>query len=87
MLNCRETAELLSQSLEKNLSLWTRIKIRIHLMMCAFCIRFKKQMDFLHRTISDSREELNSLPLASVSDMPEDLKKRIQANLQQHPGS
>lgn len=48
MLSCKEVTELLSQSIERRLSLRERMRLRMHLFMCKACSRFKRQMEFLH---------------------------------------
>lgn len=49
MLTCRQTSELVSQSLDRRLSLRERIGVRMHLLICAMCARAKEQVEFLHR--------------------------------------
>jgi len=48
MLNCRESTELCSQELERNLSLNEKISLKAHLMMCRHCSNFKKQIGLFH---------------------------------------
>jgi|CXWL01.1.fsa_nt_gi predicted anti-sigma-YlaC factor YlaD len=44
MLNCKQASELLSQALDKNLSLREKISLRLHLLICHGCRNFSKQM-------------------------------------------
>ena len=34
MLNCKETTRFISEGLDHRLSLWQRINLRLHVMMC-----------------------------------------------------
>jgi predicted anti-sigma-YlaC factor YlaD len=55
MLNCKEATGLMSQKMDRNLGLGSRMSLRFHLMMCSGCRNFSKQMQFLRqasRTIS-----------------------------------
>ncbi|MCI0640841.1 MAG: hypothetical protein L0Y72_25745 [Gemmataceae bacterium] len=47
MLSCQEASYLVSESLDRKLRLWQRIKVRLHLLMCRLCSRFRKQTLFL----------------------------------------
>jgi hypothetical protein len=47
MLNCREASRLASESLDRRLPLTSRIRLRLHLMMCHYCRRFSAQMRML----------------------------------------
>lgn len=49
MLSCRETSALVSQSLDRDLSLRERAAVALHLLMCSHCQRFKKQMLFMRK--------------------------------------
>ena len=44
MLNCKQTSQLVSQSLDRRLSLRERIAVRIHLLICKYCKRFSQQL-------------------------------------------
>jgi len=49
MLTCKEVSRLVSQGLDRRLSLRERIGLRIHLAMCHGCENFSRQMRFLRR--------------------------------------
>ncbi len=44
MFNCKKISLLVSESLDRELPLHQRIGIRIHLLMCKLCTRYKKQL-------------------------------------------
>jgi hypothetical protein len=50
-LNCREASRLVSQGLDRNLGFGERLALRVHLRICDGCDNFKKQVDFLRRTV------------------------------------
>ena len=45
MMKCEEVTKLVSQSLDRRLPLHQRIGIRLHLMMCVHCRRFRRQIE------------------------------------------
>lgn len=47
MLSCKEVTSIVSQSLDRKLPLRQFMAVRIHLMMCKFCSRYRKQLLFL----------------------------------------
>jgi predicted anti-sigma-YlaC factor YlaD len=49
MLNCKQAAALMSQGMDKELSMMQKMSLRFHLMMCSGCRNFNKQMEFLRQ--------------------------------------
>jgi len=79
MFNCKKVTQLLSESLDRNLSLYQRMGMRIHLIMCKFCSRYKEQLLFLRKTArlySESSEDSN----LSIQLSPE-VGKRIKESM------
>ncbi len=54
MLNCRETTELISKSLETRLSLIERLGVMIHLAVCRACRRYRAHLRLLRRSIREA---------------------------------
>ena len=48
---CKEIHRLTSEGLDRNLSLIERVRIRLHLMVCAACPNFIKQMQLIRRAM------------------------------------
>lgn len=47
MLNCRQTTELMSQELDRPLTVAERIGLRLHVWICAGCSNYRRQMRVL----------------------------------------
>jgi predicted anti-sigma-YlaC factor YlaD len=47
MLNCKETTELVSRSLDEKLTLHQRLSVGLHLFRCVACRRYEQQLKFL----------------------------------------
>ena len=47
MLSCKEVSRLVSESMDRGLPFWQRCSMRLHLLMCSFCSRFRRQILFL----------------------------------------
>ncbi len=65
--NCAEMSRLASRSLEQSLSLRTRLKMRLHYLICAWCKRYFKQLRFLHEAAPRFDEHADHLPSRSLS--------------------
>ena len=44
MFNCKEVSEKVSLSMDISLPIHQRMMIRMHLLMCKYCNRFRKQL-------------------------------------------
>ena len=47
MLSCKQATELMSQAQDRSLTLRERFALRFHLMICAGCANFGRQMSVL----------------------------------------
>lgn len=43
MINCKEYAEMTSRSMDRRLSLWERLTMKLHQMLCPPCNLIRKQ--------------------------------------------
>jgi hypothetical protein len=52
MMNCRHATRLLSDGLERSLSLGERLGLGVHLLGCRPCRRFRQATRWLHRALA-----------------------------------
>jgi len=50
-LTCKETHRLISEGLDRDLSLYERLLMRMHLTVCDACTNFNGQMALLHKAM------------------------------------
>jgi len=50
-LTCKEATGLISQALDRQLSRWERLMLRLHLLICDACSQFEKQSAFIRRAM------------------------------------
>lgn len=62
---CREVHRLVSEGMDRDLTLTERTRMRLHLMMCGACTRFNQQMDTL-------RGAMRNFPLGGEDGTPGD---------------
>jgi hypothetical protein len=48
---CREVHRLVSEGMDRELSIVERTRMRLHLMVCRACTTFSGQMDLLRRAV------------------------------------
>lgn len=80
MKSCREVSELVSQSIDRRLSLIEWMQLRMHLLLCDACSRFKRQAEFLHAAAREYAQR--SLLAAQQWTLPQATRERIRRVLQ-----
>ena len=50
-LTCKEASRLISDGMDRRLSVPERIKLRLHVSICDVCTRFTSQVAFLRRAL------------------------------------
>lgn len=48
---CREVHRLVSEGMDRDLTMVERTRMRVHLMVCGACTRFNQQMETLRRAM------------------------------------
>ena len=56
MLNCKETAEILSQGQDRPLTIMESLRVRLHLLLCRGCRGFSRQLDFMRAALRRYRD-------------------------------
>jgi len=51
MISCKEATRLASLQLERKLSLWERLQLRLHVAICVGCRRAEKQFAFMRQAM------------------------------------
>jgi hypothetical protein len=50
MLSCKDVTRLLSESMDHSLPLGKRVGVRLHLLICKFCVRYERQLLLIRET-------------------------------------
>jgi len=82
MFSCNDVSQKVSQSMDATLPVHQSIAVWVHLMMCRYCYRFKKQLMML-RNMSRKIERYptNVQPKETLSlETKERIKKRLKAS-------
>ncbi len=84
MLTCQQASQLISQSLDHPLSWYELMQLRLHLMMCGACNRFRKQLNVLLVGLHKIRTNIEN---DSAIQLPLDAKTRIVEKLKSNQHS
>ncbi len=74
MLTCKQASQLLSQSLDRQLSARERFALRLHLLICKYCKRFGEQIKLLRTAIKQLGERVED---DTGIQLPAEAKVRI----------
>ena len=81
---CREATRLQSQALERPLTLWERLGLRIHLVLCRWCKRYGIQIRFLRSAAQKQSEHPETLPAQSLNaEARERMKQKLRTETKQ----
>ncbi len=83
MLSCKDVTKLVSENLDRDLSLWRRIGLRLHVAMCKGCSAYKRQIESLNKVISDHYR--NDQTAKDGKNLPNDALERIKESLRTDP--
>ena len=87
MLNCRHITRLISQSMDARLPWPRRLAIRLHLLYCLGCRRYRTQLQFLRRASRQLGAQALEAPPATLStEARQQMVARLQAALKEPPG-
>lgn len=81
MLDCKQTSQLISQSLDRKLTLRERCALQLHLILCKFCKRFSQQLQIIRVSVKSLVDEVEK---NDTILMPSDVKERISNVFKNH---
>ncbi len=80
---CRETVSVVSQSLERRLTLRERVKTKVHLWVCIWCVRYLEQLQLMRDALRARGSKVEEDADASAS-LSTEARERMKRALSQH---
>jgi hypothetical protein len=77
--NCQNTVQMLSQSMERPLSLQERFKVKLHLWICAWCQWYLEHLQLIRAAARAHGDEAPDLVTAAT--LSDEARERIRRNL------
>jgi predicted anti-sigma-YlaC factor YlaD len=75
--SCEKVGQMVSESLDRRLSLSERIRVKLHLAMCALCRRYANQLAFLHEALHRHAEDAEARKEPD-RELPDDARQHLQ---------
>ncbi len=82
MTSCKESARLLSKSMEQSLSLWERMGLWFHLSMCRLCRGYSKDLQLLREAARGHAQAVETETAFSDATLSTDARERIKRLLE-----
>jgi len=80
---CRDIVRLISDDMDHPLPLGTRLKIRVHFLICKWCDRYRRQLLFMRNALRRHPDRLaGAEPPADSPGLSSDARERIKRTLQ-----
>ncbi len=76
---CRQMVALMSESMERRLSLGEFLKLRLHLLVCAWCARYLRQIKFVRSLLRGQRGTKTEMVPALAADARDRIAQSLKA--------
>lgn len=83
MLSCKDVCYVVSESLDRKLSWRERLRVKIHLLMCAACQRMVRQMELLRTAARHCRSTDEEALHPEQGTLSKEARSRILSRLRQ----
>ncbi|MBI1914090.1 MAG: zf-HC2 domain-containing protein [Planctomycetes bacterium] len=77
MLSCKDVTELISQSQDRKLPWYQRLRVRLHVLMCRSCSYFRRQMLLLRDALRHLRGTAEDEDVTSGPPLSQEARERI----------
>lgn len=78
---CKEITRSVSDSLDRKLSLRQRIEMRLHLLICTWCERYRQQLLFIRDAMHHASERVEEHEPFPTASLPPEARDRIKRSL------
>lgn len=87
-ITCRKATELVSESMHRRLSPYEKLKLRLHLMICSACRRYRRQVLAIRDAMASRPDEADALLANAGEDerLSADARARIAESLRGRDG-
>ena len=83
MISCKEASRLISEQLDRKLSLYERVTLKMHLTMCSVCKHVQRQLGALRNVISSKAHSQETTSSSDGPPLSESSKEHIKSLLRE----
>jgi hypothetical protein len=80
---CKQTVKVISESMERRLSLRERITVKLHLWICLWCVWYLENLQLMRDTIRTKAAEEPNLDSSSLPPLSAEARERMKLSLSQ----
>ncbi|HKG13017.1 MAG TPA: hypothetical protein VKB12_06750 [Pyrinomonadaceae bacterium] len=80
---CRQTVSVISQSLERSLTLRERVMTKLHLWVCIWCVRYLEQLQLMRGALRARGSKLPDEDAAADASLSAEARERMKRALSQ----
>jgi hypothetical protein len=79
MLSCKEASQIISQSLDRPLTMRERLAVKLHLLICKYCKQFSQQLQTIRNALKIASTKIEN---DDTIKMPSETKKRLMQSIE-----
>lgn len=79
MLSCKDVSQIISQSLDRPLTMRERFALKLHLLICKYCKRFSQQLQTIRVALKLTTSAIDN---DDTIKMPSETKKRLMQTIE-----
>lgn len=76
---CKQTVEVISESMERPLSIREKVLLKLHLWVCLWCVLYLEHLHTLKETLGATKEK--DVAIAPTPGLSSEARERIKRNL------
>ena len=81
---CKQTVKVISESLERRLSLREQITVKLHLWICLWCVWYLEHLQLMRDTIRSRAAQEPNLDSSSLPSLSPEARERMKSRLSKH---
>lgn len=79
MLSCKDASQIISQSLDRQLTMRERFAVKLHLLICKYCKQFNQQLQTIRAALKLTSTAIEN---DDTIKMPSETKKRLMQSIE-----